>query len=314
MAHWEGTEASAVAVEALPVTAPVTLPVTFPVMFPMNVPVVFPGRVGFVGIEIVHDPAVVMGEDPVTVNWLAVPTKPTLVTEPEPPVPQSPLVGLAKPAAFTCTQRAPDPDKLPTVRLPAMSKFPEESSVQFAEPPIALVPVPKAHWLVVMLMLPDGAAQVPSPRQNVELVAPVPLFRFVTGRFPVTPVVSGSPVKFVATPLVGVPRTGAVKMGAVSVLFVSVWLSVVPTMTPAGIAFPRVSVTTPMEALFVMSVPSPVTEVTPPPPPPPLPHESCWQGLVPPSLMRVCPAVEFVVGKQMGFGVMPRVSGPLSAV
>jgi hypothetical protein len=27
---------------------------------------------------------------------------------------------------------------------------------------------------------------VPSPRQNVELVAPVPLLRFVTGKFPTT--------------------------------------------------------------------------------------------------------------------------------
>ena len=31
-----------------------------------------------------------------------------------------------------------------------------------------------------------GTAQVPSPRQNVVAEAPVPLFRFPTGRFPVT--------------------------------------------------------------------------------------------------------------------------------
>jgi len=35
--------------------------------------------------------------------------------------------------------------------------------------------------------LPDGVAHVPSPRQKVELEAPVPLFKLVTGRFPVTP-------------------------------------------------------------------------------------------------------------------------------
>ena len=44
----------------------------------------------------------------------------------------------------------------------------------------------------------DGTAQIASPRQNVEVDAPVPLFRFATGRFPVTPVVSGKPVTFVA--------------------------------------------------------------------------------------------------------------------
>lgn len=32
-----------------------------------------------------------------------------------------------------------------------------------------------------------GAAHVPSPRQNVELLALVPLFKFVTGKLPVTP-------------------------------------------------------------------------------------------------------------------------------
>jgi hypothetical protein len=33
---------------------------------------------------------------------------------------------------------------------------------------------------------PAGVAHVPSPRQNVELEAEVPEFRFPTGRFPVT--------------------------------------------------------------------------------------------------------------------------------
>ena len=41
----------------------------------------------------------------------------------------------------------------------------------------------------------DGtAAQVPSPLQNVEEEALVPLFKLVTGMLPVTPVVKGSPV------------------------------------------------------------------------------------------------------------------------
>ena len=34
---------------------------------------------------------------------------------------------------------------------------------------------------------PEGATQVPSPLQKVEDVAPVPELRFVTGKFPVTP-------------------------------------------------------------------------------------------------------------------------------
>jgi len=41
----------------------------------------------------------------------------------------------------------------------------------------------------------DGtAAQVPSPLQNVEEEALVPLFKLVTGMLPVTPVVKGNPV------------------------------------------------------------------------------------------------------------------------
>jgi hypothetical protein len=34
---------------------------------------------------------------------------------------------------------------------------------------------------------PAGEAQTPSPRKKVDEFAPVPLLRFVTGRFPVTP-------------------------------------------------------------------------------------------------------------------------------
>jgi hypothetical protein len=38
---------------------------------------------------------------------------------------------------------------------------------------------------------------------------------FATGRTPVTPVVSGSPVRLVATPDVGVPRSGVTSVGEV---------------------------------------------------------------------------------------------------
>ena len=44
--------------------------------------------------------------------------------------------------------------------------------------------------LVVVPPPPAGVAQVPSPLQKVDEDAPVPEFRFVTGRFPVTPVAS----------------------------------------------------------------------------------------------------------------------------
>ena len=64
--------------------------------------------------------------------------------------------------------------------------------------------------------LPDGVAHVPSPRQNVVLDALVPLFRFVTGRLPVTPVVNGSPVALVSTPDAGVPRAGVTNVGLVA--------------------------------------------------------------------------------------------------
>jgi hypothetical protein len=48
--------------------------------------------------------------------------------------------------------------------------------------------------------------QVPSPRQKVLEDALVPEFRFVTGRFPVTPVERGNPVAFVRVTDTGVPR------------------------------------------------------------------------------------------------------------
>lgn len=63
---------------------------------------------------------------------------------------------------------------------------------------------------------PDGVAQEPSPRQKVEEEADVPEFRFVTGRFPVTPVVRGNPVALVRTSVVGVPRLGVTRVGDVA--------------------------------------------------------------------------------------------------
>ncbi len=69
---------------------------------------------------------------------------------------------------------------------------------------------------------PDGAAHVPSPLQNVELEALVPLFRLATGRLPVTSLAR---------------RTVSVLLAPDMVLFVRVWLSVVPTTVPEGTVF-----------------------------------------------------------------------------
>ena len=60
--------------------------------------------------------------------------------------------------------------------------------------------------------------------EPVDVVTPVP--PLATGRVPVTPVVSGSPVTLVITPLAGVPKAGVVSVGLVSVLFVSVCVPV----------------------------------------------------------------------------------------
>jgi hypothetical protein len=64
--------------------------------------------------------------------------------------------------------------------------------------------------------LPEGVAHVPSPLQKVEAEADVPLFKFVTGRLPVTPVDNGRPVQLVKTPDVGVPRIGVTSVGLVA--------------------------------------------------------------------------------------------------
>ena len=95
----------------------------------------------------------------------------------------------------------------PSVRLPELVTVPDNVM------PLT-VPVPPTD---VTVPAPDGVAQLPSPRQKVVAVAPVPLPRLETGRLPVTPVVSGRPVALVRTPLAGVPSAGVVSVGLVSV-------------------------------------------------------------------------------------------------
>lgn len=72
---------------------------------------------------------------------------------------------------------------------------------------------------VTLVTVPDpaGVAQVPSPRQNVEELAEVPLFKWVTPKLPVTPdPPRGSPVALVSTRAVGVPSAGVTKVGDVA--------------------------------------------------------------------------------------------------
>ena len=73
-----------------------------------------------------------------------------------------------------------------------------------------------------------GVAHAPSPRQNVAALALVPLFKFVTGRLPVTPVVKGKPVAFVRVPLLGVPSTPPLTTKEPAE----------PTLTPSAVATP----------------------------------------------------------------------------
>jgi len=96
---------------------------------------------------------------------------------------------------------------------------------------------------------PEGVAQVPSPLQNVVLDADVPLFKLVTGRFPVTPVVNGKPVAFVNVTLVGVPKMGVTRVGLVDstllpepVLVVTPVPPLVTPNVPARVTAPVVAV------------------------------------------------------------------------
>ena len=71
--------------------------------------------------------------------------------------------------------------------------------VVIGEPATEMMP-PVNDWATLVTVPEPATAQVPSPRQKVDAVAPVPLFRLVTGRLPVTPVVSGNPVALVSNP------------------------------------------------------------------------------------------------------------------
>jgi hypothetical protein len=97
------------------------------------------------------------------------------------------------------------------------------------------------------------------------LDADVPLFKLVTGRFPVTPVDNGKPVAFVNVTLVGVPRTGVTRVGLVDNTLLPEPVLVVTPVPPLVTASVPATVTTPPVAVFGVRpvVPNEIV-VTPP--------------------------------------------------
>jgi len=113
---------------------------------------------------------------------------------------------------------------LPWLPEPTMMAFAVKDAAlvtQVVQPtvPVVVTVPPVSGALKVMLVtvpLPGGAAHVPSPRQKVEPEAAVPEFKLVTGKFPVTSVVSATAPKVGAPPalpcstVVVVPRLATV--------------------------------------------------------------------------------------------------------
>lgn len=107
------------------------------------------------------------------------------------------------------------------------------------------------------------------PATNAGVVVPVP--PLATGSVPVTPVVSGSPVKFVATPEAGVPSAGVTSVGEFdNTTFpepVDVVTPVPPLATakvPATVTAPEVAVegVRPVEPKLIVDTPSVTLDAT----------------------------------------------------
>jgi hypothetical protein len=106
--------------------------------------------------------------------------------------------------------------------------------------PVAKVCVVPVKPFNEVIPVAGGLAHVPSPLQNVLLDALVPLFRFVTGRFPVTSAdrdtaeKDGAPAAFPWSTVVVVPREPSVDTAVVFPPRTS-WLIV---NVPAAVTFP----------------------------------------------------------------------------
>ena len=89
--------------------------------------------------------------------------------------------------------------------------------------PKPLTPVAMGKPVALVRVTDDGVPRAGVTRvglfDSTTFVVPVlvvtPVPPFATGNVPVTPVVKGKPVKFVATPLEGVPRAGVTRVGEV---------------------------------------------------------------------------------------------------
>jgi len=123
-------------------------------------------------------------------------------------------------------------------RIPVMLVVSVIAGVEVAVATVPANPLVVTTETDVTVPVPPGVPHVPSPRQNVVPEAPVPELRLVVGRFPTTPVESGSPVAFVRTPAVGVPRFGVMSAAETNGAFAlravskSVWDDSVPVIEP----------------------------------------------------------------------------------
>jgi len=143
------------------------------------------------------------------------------------------------------------------------------AGVDVAVATVPAKPLAETTETLVTVPDPDGAAQEPSPRQNVDALADVPEFKLVTGRLPVTPVLRGKPVAFVNVALVGVPRMGVTKVGDVANTADPVPVSSVKAPNrfaelnePREVAFPT-EVTAPVKLAFVVTLPAVRPEAVP---------------------------------------------------
>jgi len=134
---------------------------------------------------------------------------------------------------------------------------------------------------LVTVPLVAGADQTPSPRQKVEALADVPLFKLVTGRLPVTPVTKDifvtvlfDPfmVLLVSVSVVALPTNVSVLVGSVNVpvllmleIIGVVSVLLVKVSVPANVAnvpvVGNVTLVVPVSVLVYAKLPEPVTVI-----------------------------------------------------
>ena len=109
-----------------------------------------------------------------------------------------------------------------------------------------------------MGVIKDGEVESTNDPLPVEVDTPVPPFN--TGRIPVTPVVSESPVQLVSVPDAGVPNNGVTNVGEVERTFDPVPVDVVTPVPPlATKRVPEISVAGTVALAVIAVVPVPLT-------------------------------------------------------